>query len=92
MASGELEPPFPFRGSHARDVRNQGGMTGNLAVFVAAEYLETSNVLRGDGGLIKEAIQLSEALDTIAFLPRQSPAFPANMPAMATPAELLVRT
>ena len=53
---------------------------------------ETRNVLGRDGGLMKETMQLVPPFDSISLFARPLLALFTDVNAMATPAELLVRT
>ncbi len=92
MALGELKPPVPFAGKHARDLQDQSREFRHLVVTMSAERLKASNIPGGDHGLMKELLQLVQPFDAIALVARQSLAPFTDVNAMATPAELLVRT
>ena len=90
--SGELEPPVSFAGKHACDLQDHSREFRHLVVLMRGERLKASNILGRDNGLIKEPVQLVAPLDAIPLFARHSLAFSTDANAMATPAELLVRT
>src|SRR5208282_1065349 len=92
MMSGKLEPPVSFAGKHARDLQDQSREFRHLVVLMRGERLKTSDILGRDNGLMKEPVQLVASLDAILLFARHSLAFFTDVNAMATPAELLVRT
>ena len=92
MALGELGPPVPLFGKHARDLQDQNRRFCHLVVLMAGEDLKASNILGRDNGLMKKPVQLVAPLDAIPIFARHSLALFADVNAMATPAELLVRT
>src|SRR5579863_4497518 len=92
MAPGELEPPVPLAGKRARNLQDQCRARRHLPVLVAAKGLEAGNIPGRDEGLMKEPIQLLEPFDAVALFARHPLTFPANVNAMATPVEALIRT
>ena len=92
MMPGELEPPVSFSGKHARDRQDQSREFRHLVVLMSGERLEASNILGRDNRLMKEPVQLVAPFDAISLFVRHWPALFTDVNAMATPAELLVRT
>jgi len=89
---GELEPAVPFAVKHARNLPNQSREFRHFVVPMSGEGLKASNVLGRDNGLMKEPMQLVQPFDAIPLFARQSQALLTDVNAMATSAELLVRT
>ena len=92
MMPGELEPPVPLPGKHARNLQDQSRVFRHRSVLMADERREASNILVRNNRLVKESVQFIEPIDTLAFFARHPLTIPADVIAMATPAELLVRT
>ena len=92
MSLGELEPPVPLSGKHARDLQDQSHKLRHLTISMVAEGLEASNILCRDNRLMQEPVQFIQSFDAIPLFTRQSPALFTDVNTMATPAELLVRT
>jgi len=92
MMPGELEPPVPLPGKHARNLQDQSRVFRHRSVLMADERREASNILVRNNRLVKESVQFIEPFDAIPLFARQSLALLTDVNAMATPAELLVRT
>lgn len=92
MTPGEFEPPFSFSGKHPRDLQYESCELRYVLIAVPGEGLKASNIRAGDIGLIEEPVQLVPPFDAILLFLRQPLALLADVDAMASPAELLVRT
>ena len=89
---GELEPAVPLSRKHARDLKDQRREFRYFVIRMAREYLETSNILGRNGGLMEKSMQLVQPFNMIPLFARESLALFAYVNAMPTPAELLVWT
>jgi hypothetical protein len=92
MMPGKLKPPVSFAGKHARDLQDQSREFCHLVVFMSGERRKAGKTRRRDSGLMKEPVQLVAPFDAIPLFAGHSLALFADVNAMATPAELLVRT
>ena len=92
MTQGELEPSVPLYWKHARNLQDQSRESRHLVVPMPGEGLKASNIPGRDNRLMKEPVQVVAPFDAFPRFARHSLAFFEDMNAMATPAELLIRT
>ena len=92
MTPGEFEPAVPLPWKNARNLQDQSGVLRYRLVLMTAEGLEAGNIPCRNDRLVKESMQLVQSFDAVALFARQSLALLTNVYAVATPAELLVRT